>query len=82
MTTFTIILITWFIAGLLANVLVIYETKQDIIIEDFKLITLTILLGYLSLIVVILIFIADYITLPKFKLPYGDKVIWKYPKKN
>ncbi len=81
MTTSTIILITWFLAGLLTNVLIIYNNKKDIIINDLKAIIFVLLLGYILLFFTLIILSLDYIKLPKIKLPKGDTVIWKYPKK-
>lgn len=72
MTTLTIILITWFIAGILANVIIIYDQKDDIRIKDILSILLLIALGYLALITTIFTIISAN----------SNKVIWKYPKKN
>lgn len=82
MTTVTIILITWFLAGLVANVLIARNIKEDITVRDILPILLTLIMGYFSLFFTLIILSLDYITLPKFKLPKGNKVIWKYPKKN
>ncbi len=82
MTTLTIILITWFIAGLVTFVIIQNNIKDDIRVRDLWQIGLVIVLGYLSLILTLLILLIKNVTLPKFKLPKGDKVIWKYPKKN
>ena len=82
MTTFTIILITWLIAGLLSFIYIQYEVKTDITLSDLKQILLVVILGYISLTIILIIVICDNITLPKIKLPKGDTVIWKYPKKN
>ena len=81
MTTLTIILITWFLSGLLSNILVIIDQKENILIKDIKIVSLLILLGYISLFIVLLVLILETIKLPKIKLPSGDTVIWKYPKK-
>ena len=81
MTTLTIILITWFLSGLLSNILVIIDQKENILIKDIKLVFLLILMGYIGLFIVLLALILETITLPKIKLPSGDTVIWKYPKK-
>ncbi len=80
MTT-TIILITWILAGILSNIIVVLDIKDDIRIKDISAILLLLILGYMSLIIIITILISERITLPKIKLPKGDKVIWKYPKK-
>lgn len=82
MTTLTIILITWILAGLLANALIIYDTKQNVIIGDIPMILIIILLGYIILAIITVILLVDHGMLPTIKLPNGDKVIWKYPKKN
>lgn len=71
MTIATIILITWFIAGILANVLIISDLKEDIKVRDILIILLFITLGYLSLTTVIITLLSKN----------SDKVIWKYPKK-
>tara|TARA_R110000851_G_scaffold301395_1_gene457804 strand:+ start:331 stop:579 length:249 start_codon:yes stop_codon:yes gene_type:complete len=81
MTTLTIILITWFLSGLLSNILVIIDQKENILIKDIKLVFLLILMGYIGLFIVLLVLILEKIKLPKIKLPSGDTVIWKYPKK-
>jgi hypothetical protein len=70
MTTETIILITWFISGIIATLLVINAMKEDIKIEDILPALLFVILGYLTLIVTI-------ITLA---VKYSDVVIWKHPK--
>lgn len=71
MTTLTIILITWFLAGLISNVLIIINQKEDIMVRDILIILLLLMLGYLSLLVTVIALIAKNTTL----------VIWKYPKK-
>ena len=82
MTTLTIILITWFLAGVISNVIIIYSNKEDIVIDDLTYIIFIILIGYISLFFTLVILLIDNVTLPKIKLPNSDKVIWKYPKKN
>ena len=82
MTTLTIILITWFISGLLSSVLIIITQKEDIIVDDIKYILLLLILGHIGLFLVLLILTYRNLKLLKIKLPKGDKVIWKYPKKN
>ena len=72
MTTSTIILITWFLAGILANVLIIHYNKEDIVIKDILTILLFIVFGYITLLATIITLITKN----------GNKVIWKYPKKN
>ena len=81
MTTLTIILITWFLAGVISNVIIIYINKGDIVINDLKAIIFVLLLGYLSLFFTLVMLLIDNVILPKIKLPNKDKVIWKYPKK-
>ena len=82
MTTSTIILITWFLAGILSNIIVVLDFKEDITVRDILPILLTLIMGYFSLFFTLLILLIENITLPKIKLPKGDTVIWKYPKKN
>lgn len=80
MTTLTIILITWFIAGLLSNIIIIYDMKDDIRVGDIKFIIGSLLFGYISLFLVLILLSIEYIKLPKIKLPDNNKIIWKRPK--
>lgn len=82
MTTLTIILLTWFLTGLIADLIIINDIKEDIKIKDIKWLLFFMLTGYLSLLLVLIVLIIENVKLPKFKLPKGDTVIWKYPKKN
>jgi hypothetical protein len=70
MTTETIILITWFIAGLIATLLIIYHAEENIKTKDILVLLLAILLGYLTLIATII----------GLAIKYSDVVIWKHPK--
>jgi len=70
MTTETIILITWFLAGLIAALLVINDMKEDIKIKDILPALLFVILGYLTLIATII----------ALAVKNSDVVIWKHPK--
>ena len=81
MTTTTIILITWFIAGLLSNIIIAMDLKEDIILKDIPVMVMIFVIGYFSLFIVLITIALDNITLPKIKLPKSDKILWRYPKK-
>lgn len=70
MTTETIILITWFISGIIATLLIIYYAEENIKTKDILVLLLAILLGYLTLIGTII----------GLAVKYSDVVIWKHPK--
>jgi disulfide bond formation protein DsbB len=70
MTTETIILITWFLAGIIATLLIIYYAEENIKTKDILEILLGIFLGYLTLIATII----------GLAIQYSDVVIWKHPK--
>jgi len=75
MTTGTIILITWFLAGLIGSLLIIYYAEEDFTYGDILPTILFIILGYLTLTFTIIILIIKNVKLPK-----SDTILWKHPK--